>query len=738
MKVKTGDIPLHESDGKGDASLSGIMSEDRDTIIEELRTELEKAKKREQEYAESRKAMLFMLEDLHESSQLIERAKKDWESTFDAIKDPVFIHDMDLNIVRANLAYVKYSEKSFKDIVGRPYYSIFPKMERPLASCLKFIQQEEEEEDINISSIKKTFKVRSFPVKDVEGRYIYSVHILEDITAVRDFEARLEDEVATTTDLLSIAEATSSVKDIDKLMLSIVKSTASILKTDICLGYERSHENKEFMPFHAEGLPSARLSLFRTRSLPETEWFVSEVINNKEILIAHPPFVNSAVITAKRFAAPDFFFAWLPGMGTMLVIPLSGRASVNGILILFYKDSKDFQEKDKKVIKGIMNQVSTALEEARLYRDSVDKAMDLSHKIETVRVMREIDRSVLSTLNPDEILETVVSLVSRLIPCDRATIAVADMERGGFIYKAGFGIDIPKGKFIEFSTTSASGLLSGGGVEFVPDISVEEALLPLEKRFLDNGYLSHMRVPITTKGEVTAVLSIGSRKAGIFKRDDLATLESLASQIGIALENTRLFTDLQELFLNIVTVLSNAIDAKSRWTRGHSERVTNYAIAIGKDIGFDDKTLENLRIAGLLHDIGKIGTYDVILDKPGRLDDDERKKVMEHPGRGAELLEPVKQFREIARWVKYHHEWYDGRGYPEGLKGEEIPLQARVLAVADTFDSMTAERPYRPTPGWDRALDELKKFSGTQFDPHVAEALIRVIKKAPLTSSPSP
>ena len=229
--------------------------------------------------------------------------------------------------------------------------------------------------------------------------------------------------------------------------------------------------------------------------------------------------------------------------------------------------------------------------------------------------------------------------------------------------------------------------------------------------------------------EVGAVLSIGSKKAGIFKRDDLSTLESFANQIGIALENARLFSDLQELLLNIIKTLSSVIDAKSPWTMGHSERVTNYAVSIGKEMGFDDKAIDDLRIAGLLHDIGKIGTYDVILDKPGRLNEDELKIVREHPGRGAEFLGPIKQFREIARWVRHHHEWYDGSGYPEGLKGEEIPLQSRVLAVADTFDSMTAERPYRPTPGWERALDELKKYAGTQFDPVVVEMFLKVVRR---------
>ena len=130
------------------------MSDDKDSIIEELRAELEKARKREHDYAENRKAMLYMLEDLNESARLIERAKNAWEATFDAITDPLFVHDLDLNIVRANRAYMKYSGKSFHDMMGRPYYSIFPLMEGPFESCLKAIEEEEEEEeDIHIYNI---------------------------------------------------------------------------------------------------------------------------------------------------------------------------------------------------------------------------------------------------------------------------------------------------------------------------------------------------------------------------------------------------------------------------------------------------------------------------------------------------------------------------------------------------------------------------------------------------------
>ncbi|MBI5047779.1 MAG: HD domain-containing protein [Deltaproteobacteria bacterium] len=184
---------------------------------------------------------------------------------------------------------------------------------------------------------------------------------------------------------------------------------------------------------------------------------------------------------------------------------------------------------------------------------------------------------------------------------------------------------------------------------------------------------------------------------------------------------------LHELFMAAMVSLSSAIEAKSPWTKGHSERVTEYAIRIGRTMGLPDDELERLSIAGLLHDIGKIGIYDGILDKTGPLTDDEYEIVKRHPGKGADVLSPIKQLAGIIPWIRGHHESYDGKGYPDGLKGDEIPLQARILSVADAFDSMIAERPYRETPGKEMAIEELKRFSGIQFDPKVVEAFLRTL-----------
>lgn len=188
------------------------------------------------------------------------------------------------------------------------------------------------------------------------------------------------------------------------------------------------------------------------------------------------------------------------------------------------------------------------------------------------------------------------------------------------------------------------------------------------------------------------------------------------------------YKELKGLYESLILSFVNAIDAKSPWTRGHSERVTEFALAIGKEMGLKGKKLETLRLCGLLHDIGKIGTYDLVLDKPGKLTEEEFELVKIHPEKGIEILTPIKQLRDIIPGVLHHHERHDGKGYPHGLKGEDIPLCAKILCVADSFDSMTSDRPYRPAPGVEYAMSEFVKHKGSHFDPQVVEAFLKVLE----------
>ena len=196
-------------------------------------------------------------------------------------------------------------------------------------------------------------------------------------------------------------------------------------------------------------------------------------------------------------------------------------------------------------------------------------------------------------------------------------------------------------------------------------------------------------------------------------------------RINAELEETN--EKLEQAYLDSVETLRYTVEAKDPYTRGHSDRVSEFSVLIGKKLGLPEEQLRILRIGGLFHDIGKIGIPDNILQKESKLTDDEYSEIKNHPSIGVHILGSAEIFKDIIPIVKHHHERYDGRGYPSGLKGEEIPYIARIAAVADTFDAMTSKRSYRDALDLQVVKDEIKRCEGTQFDPEIAEVFLEIL-----------
>ena len=243
--------------------------------------------------------------------------------------------------------------------------------------------------------------------------------------------------------------------------------------------------------------------------------------------------------------------------------------------------------------------------------------------------------------------------------------------------------------------------------------------------------------------DLLGLLLLGRKNNGRkFSKEEINFFIALASDVAMAIRNAQLFTDLESelhkkhrLFIETTVALAAAIDAKDHYTHGHTARVTFLSLELAKRMArrdkklFNEKFLENLHIASLLHDIGKIGVPESILNKAGPLSDEERKIMQSHPLVGATILQPINELIDAEDGVKYHHERYDGSGYPKGLKGEEIPLIASIIAVADAFDAMTTDRPYRKGLAKKEATEEIAGFMGRQFHPEVAEALIELYQE---------
>ena len=250
-------------------------------------------------------------------------------------------------------------------------------------------------------------------------------------------------------------------------------------------------------------------------------------------------------------------------------------------------------------------------------------------------------------------------------------------------------------------------------------------------------------IPSYFRDDLLGVLFLGQKKnLQEFHRKELDFFIALASDVAMAIRNAQLFQQLQnelnkrqQLFMNTTIALAAAIEAKDRYTRGHTSRVTDLCLKIGtklveeKSVHFDNKFLEQLHIAALLHDIGKIGIPEIILNKKGSLTDQEWQKMKQHPAIGANILDSIKELKTAIQGVKYHHERYDGRGYPEGLDRSIIPIIAAIISVADTFDAITSERPYRSAKKKQDAISEIKRASGQQFHPQVVSAFLQLCKE---------
>lgn len=203
----------------------------------------------------------------------------------------------------------------------------------------------------------------------------------------------------------------------------------------------------------------------------------------------------------------------------------------------------------------------------------------------------------------------------------------------------------------------------------------------------------------------------------------------LALPLLVARYSYQRYVDMRNQYIDTIRSLAAALEAKDPRTYGHADRVSQLSMAVGKEMGFTEGKLEQLQVAGILHDVGKIGVSDTILNKAGRFTQEEFREMAKHPEIGARIVENVEMLHEVADWIRYHHERYDGTGYPEGLAGEDIPLESRIIAVADAFDAMTSIRPYKDAMTVEEALAELERCAGTQFDPAVVAAFIKVAQQ---------
>ncbi|MFZ2961045.1 MAG: GAF domain-containing protein [Candidatus Ozemobacteraceae bacterium] len=404
-----------------------------------------------------------------------------------------------------------------------------------------------------------------------------------------------------------------------------------------------------------------------------------------------------------------------------LCVPLRVNDEVVGIISAGNKISGEpFGGDDLNLLETLATQAGIAIKNARLYQD-------LDRKIFELATLHEVGKSLSMVLDLERLLELILEMTTRVLGGVRAGSLILFDETTGLLHVKmfkGMNREVTPGP-IKIGEGIAGKVYERGEPMLINNIKTENATDPVS----GNVAKSSLCVPLKIKELKLGVLSVSDKLSGeSFDENDLDMLVTLASQISITLNNAKLYEELEASYLAAVRALANSLDAKDAYTAGHSERVAWYSVEIGKMMKLNPPDVKNLHIGALLHDIGKIGISENIINKSSRLTEEEFQLIKTHPGRGASIIEPAKFLKEKIPLIKYHHERYDGKGYPEGLAGEMIPKLARIVCVADSYDAMTSKRAYRDNIGRAAAVSELTRCSGTQFDPNVVAAFLEVLK----------
>jgi len=401
-----------------------------------------------------------------------------------------------------------------------------------------------------------------------------------------------------------------------------------------------------------------------------------------------------------------------------VVILMTGQPTIENAVSVLKLGAYDYLMKPFS-LDNLKATVKRGLEKQRLYFENI-------HLKETLSLLK-ISEAMGSTVKLDQLLNLVLETAVKELEADMASVLLWDNKNKKLKLKASLGMphEFIKSEFLAGADPLSDWVLKNARAKVLNPGEVEEFFKDTKTKI--KSLISH---PLLAKGKVVGVLNlIRTEKPFPFSLGQLNSLSIIASKAASAIENSRLYQELKEAYWDTLTALANAVEARDLYTRGHTDRVCYLAESLARELGWGEKKISEVRIGSILHDIGKIGVPDLILNKKDPLTKEEFEIMKEHPAQGVKILEGIVFLEPALPYVLYHHERYDGKGYPEGLAGEDIPMEGRLMAVIDTFDAITSERPYRKKGDFKKAINEIKIYCGTQFDPFVAEVFLNAWEK---------
>ncbi|HET8631624.1 MAG TPA: GAF domain-containing protein [Thermomicrobiales bacterium] len=425
------------------------------------------------------------------------------------------------------------------------------------------------------------------------------------------------------------------------------------------------------------------------------------------------------------------------GRFSVLSLPLVAGGVLLGVLDIYRPAGRPFDDEDLDATRLFVNQTAAALQNARRYARLLGRAEQQVHRI---RELQGLTADLVSELDLDAVLARICRTLADLLDAERTGVHFLNERGDGLALAASYGFSPELAERLARTPAPAGPdadcALAASGFTAIPDVT-HVAAWERHALLAEEGIAAVCVVPIVGRGQQSLGVLFATWSAPHEPGDEeVEIVRTYANYAAAAIENARLFSRVRELYLASIQSLSAAVDACDAYTYRHSRNVAFYAREMAEELRLPQPEVENIELAALLHDIGKIGIADAILSKPGKLSTDEMSIMITHAAQGAAILSANQSLAPLVPLVRHHHEWYNGRGYPDGLAGEAIPLGAAIISVADAFDTMTTDRSYRRARSLATAAAELERSAGQQFNPRVVAAFLNRLRRDEATHAP--
>jgi len=571
------------------------------------------------------------------------------------------------------------------------------------------------------------FQTIKVPLNSAHGATRQVLGVSTDITERKRAEDQVLRQLEALTALFSGAQKLTQSLDLQTLASDVTRSVVEVFGATLAWIGQAQPDGRVRMLAMSPAQEDASLDQIEVRwdESPRGQGTAGRAIRS-----GFPVIVPDSASDPNMGPWREFLLAL--GIRGVASFPLTRRDRPFGALAVCSDQVDFFTPERVELFQAYANQAAAALENARLFAET-------ERRLQHLGALRAIDLAITGSLDLRVTLNVLLDQVTSQLQVDAAAVLLLDPHTQTIEYTAGRGF---RGNGITRSRLPLGGGHAGRAAHTQRIVSIAN-LQEAGESFLRAGliagekFVGYAAAPLLAKGQVKGVLEVFHRGPLEFDSEWMQFLEALAGQAAIAIDSAALVNDLQQANVDLTlaydTTLegwSRALDLRDKETEGHTQRVTEFTMQLARAMGVPEEEVPHIRRGALLHDIGKMGIPDSILLKPGPLTPEEWEIMRRHPVYANQLLMPIPYLRRALDIPFYHHEKWDGTGYPQGLQGHQIPLAARIFAVADVWDALTSDRPYRPAWTREKAIAHIREQAGKHFDPQVVSAFLRLVESA--------